>query len=128
MGRRGTMHGFAARSAGNAPDYSLLVTVMDGRLAAGMQSAREKAASGGVALGWQRIPGLRRPRTAESYGVRRREERTQMPDPQREPEEHEPNELGEEELGGEADAWEEEDLEGLDEESPDLNARAERIA
>ena len=52
-----------------------------------------------------------------------------MPDPQREPEEHEPNELGEEELGGDADAWvEEEDLDGLDEEPPDLNARAERIA
>ena len=51
-----------------------------------------------------------------------------MPDPQREPEEHEPNELGEEELGGDADAWEEEDLEGLDEEPSDLDARAQRIA
>ena len=51
-----------------------------------------------------------------------------MPGPRRERDEEEPNEFGEEELGGDADAWEEEDLDGLDEEPSDLDARAERIA
>jgi hypothetical protein len=64
-------------------------------------------------LGWQRIPGLRRPRPA-TCGVRRREECTQMPDPPPELEKQEPQEFGEEEPGWDGDAWEEEDLEGLD--------------
>jgi hypothetical protein len=58
-----------------------------------------------------------------------------MPDPRRELEEQEPDEweqepeeFGEEELGLDSDAWEEEDLEGLDEEQSDLGARAEGIA
>jgi hypothetical protein len=51
-----------------------------------------------------------------------------MPDPRRELEEQEPDDFGEEELGLDADAWDDEDLEGLDEEQPDLDARAERIA
>jgi len=51
-----------------------------------------------------------------------------MPDPWLELEEQEPNEFDEEELGGDTDAWEEEDLEGLDEEPSDLDARAQRIA
>jgi len=47
-----------------------------------------------------------------------------MLDPRRElgePEEPEPDELGEEELSLDADAWDEEDLEGLDEEQSGLN-------
>ena len=49
-----------------------------------------------------------------------------MPDPRRELEEQEPEEFGEgeEELGLDSDAWEEEDLEGLDVEQWDLDARA----
>ena len=48
-----------------------------------------------------------------------------MLDPRRElgeVEEPEPDEFGEEELGLDADAWDEEDLEGLDEEQPGLPA------
>ena len=47
-----------------------------------------------------------------------------MLDPRRElgeVEEPEPDEFGEEELGLDADAWDEEDLEGLDEEQAGLN-------
>jgi hypothetical protein len=51
----------------------------------------------------------------------------EMPDPQRELEEQEPDELSEEELGWDADAWEEEDLEGLDEEQSGLDARVKRM-
>jgi hypothetical protein len=51
-----------------------------------------------------------------------------MPDPPREPEEQERDEFGEEELDWDADAWDEDDLEGLDQEQPDLDARAQRIA
>jgi hypothetical protein len=45
-----------------------------------------------------------------------------MVDPRRELEEPEPDELGEEELDLDADAWDEEGLEGLDEEQSGLNA------
>jgi hypothetical protein len=45
-----------------------------------------------------------------------------MLDPRRELEEPEPDEFGEEELDLDADAWDEEDLEGLDEEQSGLNA------
>jgi hypothetical protein len=58
-----------------------------------------------------------------------------MPDPRRELDEQEPDEweqepeeFGEEELSLDSDAWEEEDLEGLDEEQSDLDARAEGVA
>jgi hypothetical protein len=51
-----------------------------------------------------------------------------MLDPRRELEEPEPDELGEEELGWDADAWEEENLEELDEERSGLGARVEKIA
>jgi hypothetical protein len=53
-----------------------------------------------------------------------------MPDPRRELEDQEPGEFseGEEELGLDSDAWEEQDLEGLDEEQLDLDARAVGIA
>jgi hypothetical protein len=58
-----------------------------------------------------------------------------MLDPRRGPEEQEPEEFGEEELDWDADAWEEEELEGLDEElegldedQSDLDARARRLA
>jgi hypothetical protein len=51
-----------------------------------------------------------------------------MLDPRRGPEEQEPEEFGEDELGGDADGWEEEELEGLDEEPSDPDARAERLA
>jgi hypothetical protein len=51
-----------------------------------------------------------------------------MLDRRRGPEEQEPGEFGEEELSWDADAWEEEDLEELDEEQSDLDARASRIA
>ena len=44
-----------------------------------------------------------------------------MLDPRRELEEPEPDEFGEEELDLDADAWDEEDLEGLDEEQSGLN-------
>jgi len=44
-----------------------------------------------------------------------------MLDPRRELEEPEPDEFGEEELGLDPDAWDEEDLEGLDEEQSGLN-------
>ena len=45
-----------------------------------------------------------------------------MLDPRRELEEPEPDEFAEEELDLDADAWDEEDLEGLDEEQPGLPA------
>jgi hypothetical protein len=48
-----------------------------------------------------------------------------MPDPRRELEEQEPEEFGEEELGLDSDPWEAEELEGLDEEQSDLDARAD---
>jgi hypothetical protein len=51
-----------------------------------------------------------------------------MLDPRLGPEEQEPEEFGEEELDWDADAWEEEELEGLDEEQSDLDARAQRLA
>ena len=52
-----------------------------------------------------------------------------MLDARRGPEEQEPEEfVGEDELDLDADGWEEEDLEGLDEEPSDLDARAQRIA
>jgi len=51
-----------------------------------------------------------------------------MLDPRRGPEEQEPEEFGEDELDLDADGWEEEDLEGLDEEQSDPDARAEKLA
>jgi len=52
-----------------------------------------------------------------------------MLDARRGPEEQEPEEfVGEDELDLDADGWEEEDLEGLDEEQSDPDARAEKLA
>ena len=76
----------------------------------------EETASGAVVLGWQF---LWRPKARGAHV---------MLDPRRGPEEQEPEEFGEEELDWDADAWKEEELEGLDEEQSDLDARASRIA
>jgi len=52
-----------------------------------------------------------------------------MLDARRGPEEQEPEEfVGEDELDLDADGWEEEDLEGLDKEQSDPDARAEKLA
>ena len=51
-----------------------------------------------------------------------------MLDARRGPEEQEPEKFGEDGLDLDADGWEEEDLEGLDEEQSDPDARAEKLA